>query len=148
MTQTTPPKYLILYADDDLDDISLVESAFTATTINVELITAYDGEDVLEYLENLTPLHPDPCLIILDINMPKLNGKDTLQRIRQMDRYKNIPVVLFTTSSMEGDSKFAERFNASLIIKPLNSYQMQGITNRFIEQCTEEVRRNIRKRLS
>jgi CheY-like chemotaxis protein len=145
MTQTPIPRHLVLYADDDMDDINFVESAFSESTQNIELVTAYDGEDAIEYLKSLTNFDPNPCLIILDVNMPRLNGKETLLRIREMDRYKNTPIVLFTTSSMEKDKKFAERYNAGFVVKPLDSQQMNIITNKFIEHCSDEVRKSIRK---
>jgi CheY-like chemotaxis protein len=148
MTQTTPRKHLVLYADDDADDISMVESAFSAASSHVELVAAYDGEDVLEFLKNLTALDPDPCLIILDINMPRLDGRETLQRIRQMERYKKVPVVLFTTSSLKRDRDFAEQFDAGFVTKPLTAIQLEQITDQFIEHCTEDVKRDLRTRLS
>ena len=75
MTQTTPPTHLVLYADDDADDIKFVEESFSETTQNIELITTYNGLDLVRYLEALNPLDPNPCLIILDVNMPLMNGK-------------------------------------------------------------------------
>lgn len=148
MTQTPLPRHLVLYADDDGDDIDFVESAFAMTTVNVELITAQDGIETIEYLENLGALDPDPCLIILDVNMPRLDGKETLRRIRQMDRFKKVPVVLFTTSSMHNDRTFAERYNAGFVTKPLDSEQMRRITDQFIEHCSDEVQRAIRRRMN
>lgn len=145
MTQTTPPTHLVLYADDDPDDIKFVEESFAETTQNIELITAFNGLDLLKYLEKLNRLDPDPCLIILDVNMPLLNGKETLQKIRQMDRFENIPVVLFTTSSTDQDKNFAKNFNAGFVTKPLDTKQMKRITDTFIEHCSDEVQKNIRK---
>src|SRR6476661_7345315 len=101
MTQTTPPTHLVLYADDDVDDIKFVEESFSETTQNIELVTTYNGLDLIRYLEGLSTFDPNPCLIILDVNMPLMNGKEALLKIRQMDRYHNIPVVLFTTSSTD-----------------------------------------------
>jgi CheY-like chemotaxis protein len=146
MNQTTPQTQLVLYADDDRDDIALVEESFSATTSNIELVTAYDGEAALAYLKNLSPLQADPCLIILDINMPRLNGRETLIRIRQMERFRNIPVVLFTTSSLGQDKLFAEKYNAGFITKPLNTHQMKLITNQFLEHCGEDVRNFVRRK--
>lgn len=146
MTQSIPPKHLVLYADDDKDDIALVEEAFSTAADNIELITASDGAAALSYLNNLSQFDPDPCLIILDVNMPRLNGKETLQRIRQMDRFNKIPVVLFTTSSLPVDKTFAEKYNAGFVSKPLNTAQMQRITDQFIEHCTDEVKSTLRRR--
>lgn len=146
MTQNNPSStHLVLYADDDADDIKFVEESFSETTSNIELVTAYNGLDLIKYLEQLGQLQPDPCLIILDMNMPLLNGKETLARIRQMERFKNTPVVLFTTSSSEYDKRFADKFGAGFVTKPLNNSQMKHITDRFIEHCSDEVRKNIRK---
>src|SRR5215210_2495178 len=121
MTQTIPPTHLVLYADDDADDIKFVEESFSETTNNIELIITYNGLDLLKYLESLNHFDPDPCLIILDVNMPKLNGKETLLKIRQMERFRNIPVVLFTTSSAEYDKMFAKKNNAGFVTKPLDN---------------------------
>ena len=103
MTHYTTPKNIVIYADDDQDDIELVEEAFKHYASNVDVITFKDGSQALSYLRNLSDEDPVPCLIILDINMPVLNGKETLTRLRQINRYTEIPVVLFTTSSMPID---------------------------------------------
>jgi CheY-like chemotaxis protein len=136
----------VLYAEDDKDDIILVSEAFKESTENIELVTAENGMDAINYLERLSPMHPEPCLIILDINMPKLNGRETLVRIRQMERFKSTPVVLFTTSSMPLDRSFAEKYNAGFITKPLNSHQMRVISNTFLDHCTEDVRKMLSRR--
>lgn len=145
MTKTTPPTHLVLYADDDIDDIKFVTDSFAESTQNIELITAYNGLDLLKYLEKLNQLDPNPCLIILDVNMPKLNGKETLLKIRNMERFHNIPVVLFTTSSADFDKSFAKKYGAGFVTKPLDSIQMKNITDRFIEHCSDEVQKSIRK---
>jgi len=145
MTKTTQPTHLVLYADDDPDDIKFVEDSFAEATHNIELVTTFNGLDLLKYLENLTSIDPDPCLIILDVNMPMLNGKETLQKVRQMNRFQDIPVVLFTTSSTDQDKNFAKQFNAGFITKPLDNAQMKNITDRFIEHCSDEVRKSTRK---
>ena len=147
MTQTTPPTHLVLYADDDADDIKFVEESFSETTQNIELITTYNGIDLIKYLETLSPLDPNPCLIILDVNMPLMNGKETLLKIRDMDRFHNIPVVLFTTSSTDFDKSFARKYNAGFVTKPLDVGQMEVITELFIDHCTEEIKKNIRRHI-
>jgi len=145
MTQTSHPTHLVLYADDDIDDIRFVEESFSEATRNIELITAYNGLDLIRYLESLNQRDPDPCLIILDVNMPMMNGKEALQRIRKMERFQNIPVVLFTTSSTEVDKNFAMKYNAGFVTKPLDNRQMKNITAQFIDHCADEVQKHIRK---
>lgn len=145
MTKFTAPKNIVVYADDDADDIELVEEAFRHFTNNVEVVTFSNGSEVLSYLKTLSADDVLPCLIILDINMPVLNGKEVLVRLRQIDAFNGVPVVLFTTSSMPVDRSFAERYNAGFVTKPLGFEQMEIITQRFIDHCTEETQRKIRR---
>ena len=145
MTHYTTPKNIVIYADDDQDDIELVEEAFKHYASNVDVITFKDGSQALSYLRNLSEEDPVPCLIILDINMPVLNGKETLTRLRQINRYTEIPVVLFTTSSMPIDKNFAEQYGAGFITKPLGYEQMEMIAKEFIDHCSVETQKKIRR---
>lgn len=145
MTKYISPKHIVVYADDDTDDIELVEEAFKQFAADVEVIPFTDGSQALSYLRNLTDADPLPCLVILDINMPVLNGKDTLIRLRQIDRYADVPVVLFTTSSMPPDKQFAQQQKAGFITKPLGYEQMELITREFIGHCTQETQHKIRR---
>ena len=145
MMHFTTPKNIVVYADDDQDDIELVEYAFRQFANNVEVITFADGSQALSYLRNITEPDPLPCLIILDINMPVLSGKDTLTRLRQMDRYTNVPVVLFSTSSMPADKSFAQEYDAGFVTKPLAYEQMEIVTHKFIDHCSEETQKKMRR---
>jgi len=145
MTKDATLKNIVVYADDDPDDIELVEDAFRRFANNVEVVTFRDGSQALSYLRNLTDYDPKPCLVILDINMPVLNGKDTLVRLRQLDQYEETPVVMFTTSSMPMDKNFAEQYQAGFVTKPLGYEQMEMITKEFINHCTEETQKKIRR---
>ena len=141
----SPQKNIVLYADDDPDDLMLVKDAFSKYSQNIEVITASDGAEALSYLKNLSSFDTAPCLIILDINMPRLNGKEALKDIRSMKRFEDIPVVLFTTSSQLTDKTFASNYNAAFLKKPIDISQMEIITDQFIQHCAEEVRKKIGK---
>jgi CheY-like chemotaxis protein len=145
MTKYIAPKNIVVYADDDPDDIELVEEAFKQYANNVEVLTFSNGSQALSFLKNLADDDPLPCLIILDINMPVLDGKEALVRLRQMDKYNAVPVVLFTTSSMPIDKSFANHYNAGFVTKPLGYEQMEIITRQFIDHCTEETKKKIRR---
>jgi CheY-like chemotaxis protein len=136
-----------LYADDDQDDLDLVLDAFARFTDNVDVITAQDGYEALAYLKNLSPFEPSPCLIILDMNMPRLDGKETLKTIRTMDRFQDVPVVMFTTSSFALDKEFADKHGAGFITKPLDLKQFSAIAEQFISHCADEIKRNIQRKL-
>lgn len=144
MTKSITPKNIVFYADDDLDDLELVREAFDNYSNGVEVITATDGSKALSYFNNLNKSETFPCLIILDINMPVINGKEVLMRLREMDYLKDVPVVIFTTSSQPIDKNFAIRYNAGFITKPIDVKQMAFIADQFIEHCTEEIKNKIR----
>lgn len=147
MTKSATPKNIVFYADDDLDDLELVKDAFAQYSENVEVVTATDGSRALAYLNNLNHNDNLPCLIILDINMPVINGKEVLMRLREMEQVQSIPVVLFTTSSQPIDKSFAKKYNAGFITKPIDVKQMALIADEFIEHCSDEVKNQIRKHI-
>jgi len=145
MTKSLPLKSLVLYADDDRDDIELVKEAFNEYSHTVELKTFKDGEELLGYVNSHAGDEPLPCLIILDINMPKVNGKEALKQIRNMASYHEVPVVLFSTSTLPSDKQFAQSFDAGFITKPLHYIQIHELVDQMLEHCPEDVRKNIKK---
>jgi CheY-like chemotaxis protein len=147
MTKYITPKNIVFYADDDLDDLELVKEAFTQYSDNVDVITATDGSKALAFLNSLTRKDTLPCLIILDINMPVINGKEVLVRIRELDHLQSVPVVLFTTSSQPLDRNFAKRYNAGFMTKPIDVKQMVFIADEFIEHCTDDIKNRIRRQM-
>ncbi|MCW3079401.1 response regulator [Segetibacter sp.] len=145
MTTQTSAKNIVLYADDDTDDIQLVREAFSEYSRNVELVTVEDGFEALSFLKNLSSDDPAPCLIILDINMPRMDGKEALVEIRQMKRFEEIPSILFTTSSQKRDKEFAAKYNAGFLTKPIDFSEMDVIARKFIEHCSDEIKKDIEK---
>jgi CheY-like chemotaxis protein len=145
MTQSLPPKSIVLYADDDKDDLQLIEEVFSAYTSIIELITFESGIQLLDYLQALDPLQPQPCLIILDINMPSLDGKQVLRQLRNTNLWKDIPVVLFTTSTLPSELAFAHSFNAGFITKPLYNQQIHKIVDQLIGHCATEIQDKFRR---
>jgi CheY-like chemotaxis protein len=142
-----PDKNTILYADDDPDDVELLKEAFACISGDIELITCSHGAEALQYLQTL-PLHkPTPCLIILDINMPVLDGKQALIRLRSINRFNSTPVVLFSTSSDNREKDFARQHEAGFITKPLDVREMAKIADSFIEHCAEEVKKSLRQKI-
>jgi CheY-like chemotaxis protein len=147
MLKTTTPENIVFYADDDTDDLALVQDAFDRYTNNVKVITAKDGLNAISYLQSLQEHKTSPCLIILDINMPLLNGRDILKKIKEMPHLASVPVVLFSTSSSILDKEFAKKYNAGFVTKPLDVSQMEIITELFVDHCNDEIKRKIRRRL-
>ena len=142
MTTEMSEKNIVLYADDDIDDILLVREAFSNYSQSVDLVTVADGLEALSFLKNLSVNDTAPCLIILDINMPRMDGKEALVKIRQMKRFENIPSILFTTSSQSRDKDFAEKYNAGFLTKPIDYTQMNKIASKFFEHCSDQLNKN------
>ena len=145
MTQSLPPKSLVLYADDDPDDIELIKEAFSGLFHTIELLTFSNGIELLEYAEKLLHFEPMPCLVILDINMPILDGKQTLKKLRSLQGFEEVPVVLFSTSTLPLEKAFARQYNAGFVTKPLHHRQIHHILDQFIDHCPDEVKQKINK---
>jgi CheY-like chemotaxis protein len=88
----------ILAADDDLEDLELVEESLQKLEPSLVVDKVNNGKAIIEYLDDQTDKEL-PCLIILDYNMPELNGAEVLALISAVDRYKAIPKVVLSTSS-------------------------------------------------
>lgn len=140
MTPSTTSKLFVLYADDDADDRMLIHEAFTMHAPHAEVKLFSDGLDLLRYLKHDYQDKETPCLIILDLNMPVLSGKDCLRLIRQMEDYHNTPVIIFTTSSLTADKYFAEQYKAGFVTKPMVVEEFGVLVNTFLSFCPDEVR--------
>ncbi|MBE0376289.1 MULTISPECIES: response regulator [Pseudoalteromonas] len=115
----------ILMADDDEDDRLLTQDALVESRVLNELYFVEDGVELLEYLERKGKFEdrdssPRPSLILLDLNMPRMDGREALQAIKANPNLKGIPVVILTTSKQEEDMvKGYDLGAASYITKPV-----------------------------
>ncbi len=113
-------KRILLVEDDELDVIS-VERSLKKLGVEYELFTAYNGIEALEMLRKPSGLTLLPDAILLDLNMPKMNGIEFLKALRKDENLKNINVFVMTTSGDEADRKATEQLGVSgYLIKPLN----------------------------
>jgi len=115
---------LILIAEDDADDRFLVKAAFDETGNKDTLLFAENGVDLLDMLNHrLTAGDALPHLILLDLNMPKKDGREALREIKQHEGFKKIPVVIFsTTNNVQEIARCYEAGANSYITKP-NSFE-------------------------
>jgi len=100
----------ILLAEDNGVDVMIVERAFKDLNIKNQLVCTGDGEEALEYLKNDS--NKKPCIILLDLNMPKMNGIEFLKIVKADKDLKKIPVIVLTTSSQQQD--IVESFKLSV----------------------------------
>ena len=118
------PVHTIFLVDDDAEDQEIFRSALSEIMPHIYVSTASNGEEALQQLHVSTTL---PDLIFMDINMPVLNGLDTLAHLRQLESLKHIPVIIYSTSLREESSFRASQLGAlECIIKPAG----------FTELCT------------
>lgn len=113
----------ILIAEDDADDRFLLETAFEESGFKDQIVFAENGVDLLDYLNRQLSdgVHRFPAFILLDLNMPKKDGREVLKEIKEHPVLRKIPVVVFTTTKHEKDiSKCYELGANSYIVKPVS----------------------------
>ncbi|HEY1040042.1 MAG TPA: response regulator [Bacteroidia bacterium] len=119
--------YCILIADDDVDDQYMIKQAFSSINLNENVHTVNDGVELTDYL-NKRGKYKDvqvlvPKVILLDLNMPKKDGRECLKELKAHPRFKKIPIVIYSTSSNPDDISYAYEHGASSYITKPYSYQ-------------------------
>ena len=127
---------IILLVEDNKADIRLIEEALKNSSIVYQMVTARDGVDAMAYLrqegEYVNALRPD--LIVLDLNLPKKDGREVLGEIKTDPKLKRIPVIVLTTSSNEDDIYQSYDLNANCYItKSRNLSQLFAIVKQIEE---------------
>ena len=116
-------KSLILLVEDDRDHVELTLGVLKELKVDHEIVVARDGAQALGFLLGGN-MSVQPTLILLDLNMPKINGLDVLKRIRSEESTKRIPVVILTTSREDKDVIDSYNLGAnSYILKPVDYEQ-------------------------
>lgn len=117
------PLLQVLVVEDDPGDVALVESAFAEHSIISHLHHVGDGEEAIAFLrrEGTFAAAPRPDLILLDLNMPRVDGRQVLTVIKNDEALRSIPTIVFTTSSTDSDitASYDAQANA-YITKPIN----------------------------
>ncbi len=108
MIEKAQDQLCLLLADDDPDDRLLTERALKKSRLANTLYTVEDGEELMRFLRREGPYSdpaksPRPGLILLDLNMPRMDGREALKEIKEDPRLRRIPVVILTTSEAEQD---------------------------------------------
>ena len=110
----------IYLADDDADDCLLFEDALREVCETTELVTANDGVELIDLMEKTVP--PSPDVIFLDLNMPRKNGFECLELIRKTKKWKDIPVVIFSTTGQEDMIKKVHEQGANYFMRKPGSF--------------------------
>lgn len=108
----------ILLVEDNPTDVMMTREAFEENNISRRLHAVEDGMQALDYLEAADTL---PSLILLDLNLPRMSGRELLGKLKTHERFKSIPVVVLTTSNANDDVSNAYALHAnSYITKPVD----------------------------
>ena len=124
MNRSKTPR-TILFADDDPDDRMLVRDAFEESRLDCDLRCVEDGEELLDYLRRRgkyasAPEAPRPALILLDLNMPRKDGREVICEIKADPALRQIPIVVLTTTQAEEDAWRAYDLGVnSFVVKPV-----------------------------
>ncbi len=125
-----PEKLKVLLVEDNPDDVTIVKRAMRKSDLKCDLYVASDGEEALDMLARKGEFEdtPRPDLVLLDINLPKINGLEVLAKIKQDDQLKRIPVIVLTISEREEDMARAyDSGAASYMTKPVDSKDFERL---------------------
>ncbi|TDW96630.1 response regulator receiver domain-containing protein [Dinghuibacter silviterrae] len=131
-------KKRILLADDDREDQFIIAEAFEEIGVKDILHFVENGEHVLAWLETCAAEGTLPELIVLDLNMPKMNGTQTLLRLKEDERFRHIPVIIYSTSLNNIERDECIRLGAhSYVIKGITFNECKNIAKTLYDCCTE-----------
>lgn len=126
---------MILLVDDDPDDVFMLSDAFRSLNPSCETVEAYDGDAALQLLDEMYERKEVPDLIVLDINMPVLDGREVLRILKRNEHFKDIPIIVYTTSSNTFDRLHCEQFGVELITKPSTLTSIRQAAQDMLRYC-------------
>jgi CheY-like chemotaxis protein len=133
---STNPR-IVLCVDDDPDDRDLVCFTINEIDPSFTVLHAENGVEAISLLTKAKEAETLPCLVILDINMPLMDGKQTLAAIKKDQELCNLPVVLFSTSNNHVDKLYCEQYGVELVTKPSNLQSIKNEVQRLLHHCAD-----------
>ena len=142
-----PPSSVILLVDNDADDIFLFRRALQRAGVEQEIRVLNDGEEAVAYLAGAgryadRDAHPLPCLVLLDLKLPKKNGLEVLAWVRAHEEFQDLPIVMVTSSDEPRDREEARRHRVeAYLVKPVEVADLArlaaGIRREAEEHCED-----------
>lgn len=137
-------KKVVLLAEDDEDHFLLAKDALIETQVSLELRWVRDGEELMDYLLRrgayaAEAAGPRPHLILLDLNMPRKDGREALSEIKANAGLRTIPVVVLTTSRNEEDIQYTYSLGGSFIRKPVRFEEIVKVLRNLAKYWLETV---------
>lgn len=129
-------QWKILLADDDPEDRHIIKDAMEQIGSGDIILFAENGEQALQTLASQYAAGTQACLIVLDLNMPKMNGTETLRQLKNDDRFKEVPVIIFSTSINTLEKEKCMQLGAhSYVTKPISHKESINIARSFCQFC-------------
>lgn len=126
---------IILIGEDDLDDQEFLKEIFASIDDSYSLIFADNGSQLLNHLGNIDD-NELPCLILLDYNMPELNGAEILKELKKRSRYNDIPKVIWSTSKSSTYKDICLELGANdYVVKPSNVNALIEVSRNLLSHC-------------
>jgi CheY-like chemotaxis protein len=128
----------ILLVDDDVEDREIIKDALSDLGYHSVIHFEENGEKALSFLESAYASGTLPSMVILDLNMPRMNGTQTLRRLKSDKRFNNIPVIIYSTSlnSIERDECLALGAH-SYVIKPVSYRDTIATAKKFYDMSVD-----------
>lgn len=125
----------IIWADDDPEDRMMMREVLHSVGDHHEIVEVDNGRKLLDRLQCMRQPDQLPCLIVMDMNMPVLSGRDALVLIKNDPAFDGVPVVVFSASNSSLDRMFCKRYGAEMIMKPPNFASFQEIIKQLLGYC-------------
>lgn len=126
MISKTNPVFFI-YADDDKDDHEILSTAIKSSVLTYRLKSVYDGDELIKFLsKNITTALPD--FLVIDLNMPKVDGFTAIKQIKSETQFENIPIYVLSTSGRLDDRQKAKAYGVTgFYTKPAKLSELRDI---------------------
>jgi CheY-like chemotaxis protein len=125
----------VLLVDDDEDDLDMLQLAFKSVNFDHAIVEARDGEAAFDRLKKMKDAGGLPCLIVMDINMPRMDGRMAFKKLQLDDAYSKIPIVIFSTSRSALDRLYFQKNNAAYFTKPVDFQEFIETALQMMAHC-------------
>ncbi|RYZ24164.1 MAG: response regulator [Chitinophagaceae bacterium] len=123
----------VLWADDDADDLRIFNEAADEINHELEIITVQNGRELLDFLRDAVANDDLPSMIIMDMNMPLVSGREALAEIKNDEKLREIPIAVFTTSNSSLDLMYCSKFHVMMFTKPWTFPRVKDVVGEILK---------------
>ncbi|OLY94405.1 Response regulator receiver domain-containing protein [Cnuella takakiae] len=132
-------RFQVYWVDDEKEEREIIQQIFEEQIKEIELVLFDDGSILLDQLRDQSFIDQHPSLIVTDLNMPGLDGREVMRQIASESDMRHIPMVIFSSSNNRLDSFYLTFFKATRYVKPTNASEYKEVINKILEKhlCNE-----------